>query len=137
MPGDSPLAIMPKPAREKAVPYAPATSGRAMPNVASPTNVGLPPPIGHAQTCTASTPVPEGAPRSMAHPASWSPARGTVVALAGVSTFIRGAEKGPEGAGVAVAAVVLKLLTNCPPTALYANAVTTSHVGFFVLATRR
>src|SRR5258708_3223712 len=108
-----------------------------MPNTPAPRSVGLPPTIGPAHTITAPTPRHALPTRSMAHPATWNPALDTVVALAGVSTFIRGAEKGPEGAGVAVAAVVLKLLTNCPPTALYANAVTTSHVGFFVLATRR
>src|SRR5689334_7025971 len=46
------------------------TSGREMPYVAAPTNIGDPPDVGNAQTCTASTPVPLAAFSSSAHPAS-------------------------------------------------------------------
>src|SRR5262245_41174412 len=45
-------------------------SGRVMPSAAAPRKIGVLLPAANAYTCTASTPVPEGAARSIAQPAT-------------------------------------------------------------------
>src|SRR5258708_32889123 len=97
-----------------------------MPKIAAPRNVGLPPPIGHAQTWTASTPGPEGAPRSIAHPATWNPALDTLLALPDVSMVIKGAETGTTGRGGGP--TVFRLFTSSAPTDPHPLEWATSHV---------
>lgn len=81
-------------------PNAAATSGRAKPYGATPTNTGgAPDPgFGYAHTCSVSTPVPWAAPRSAAHPAIAN-MYGTVAFCAGRSTAITGLERATGAAG--------------------------------------
>ena len=84
-PDASGLVTTLKPEGVKAPPKIAPTSGRDTHTAFAPRNTGEPPAAGYAQTCTASTPVPDGAAASMAHPLTVNPDV-TVAPGRGVST---------------------------------------------------
>ena len=77
-----------KPEGVNAPPKIAPTSGRDTQTAFAPRNTGAPPAAGYAQTWTASTPVPDGAAASIAHPPTVNPDV-TVEPGRGVSTNMK------------------------------------------------